>query len=147
MAVENCLRMFDKSTASDENALQDAHEAAVQAALATYNHEAVGTGAPRLKYERQLMVSLKKQFESLANRMSSHGDLHRSTNSNMDLEPSAPYASASSFPSPAEFQNGEEPSLALSKGIANALAQIPMPHWYLIRCGLPSFPPALHKSF
>ncbi|OAE23142.1 hypothetical protein AXG93_1953s1000 [Marchantia polymorpha subsp. ruderalis] len=111
MAVENCLRMFDKSTAPDENALQDAHEAA----LAIYNHEAVGAGAPRLKYERQLMVSLKKQFESLANRMSSHGDLHRSTNSNMDLEPSAPYASASSFPSPAEFQNGEEPSLAYEK--------------------------------
>lgn len=42
-----------------QNALQDAHEAA----LAIYNHEAVGAGAPRLKYERQLMVSLKKQFE------------------------------------------------------------------------------------
>ncbi|KAG6549388.1 hypothetical protein Mapa_009107 [Marchantia paleacea] len=115
MAVENYLRMFDRSTPPEENALQDAHEAAVQAALAIYNHEAVGTGAPRLKIERQLMVSLKKQFESFGNRMSNHGRLHRSSNSNMDLEPSAPYASASSFPSPAEFQNGEERSLAYEK--------------------------------
>ncbi|BBN10139.1 guanylate-binding protein 1/3/4/7 [Marchantia polymorpha subsp. ruderalis] len=75
MAVENYLRMYDKTTPPEENALQDAHEAAVQAALATYNHEAVGTGAPRLKYERQLMVTLKKQFEDHRKKVSMEAEL------------------------------------------------------------------------
>ncbi|KAL3696091.1 hypothetical protein R1sor_010167 [Riccia sorocarpa] len=41
--------------------------------------------------------------------------MHRSASASMDLEPSAPYASASSFPSPADCKNGEEPPIAYEK--------------------------------
>ncbi|CAM6095658.1 unnamed protein product [Calypogeia fissa] len=75
LAVETYLRMFDKTTAPEEAALQDAHEVAVQGALATYNHEAVGTGAPRLKYERQLMSTLKRQFEDHKKKASMEAEL------------------------------------------------------------------------
>ncbi|KAL3682521.1 hypothetical protein R1sor_000543 [Riccia sorocarpa] len=75
MAVENYLRVFDKTVPAEESALQEAHEAAVQAALATYNYEAVGTGAPRLKYERQLMITLKKQFEDHRKKVSMEAEL------------------------------------------------------------------------
>ncbi|KAL2611319.1 hypothetical protein R1flu_023011 [Riccia fluitans] len=75
LAVESYIRVFDKTVAPEESSLRDAHEAAVQAALATYNHEAVGTGTPRLKYERQLMVTLKKQFDDHRKKVSMEAEL------------------------------------------------------------------------
>jgi hypothetical protein len=44
-------------------ALQEAQEEAVQAAFATYNSQAVGTGAVRRNYEKQLNADLERQFE------------------------------------------------------------------------------------
>lgn len=43
--------------------LQEAHEEAFQAALNTFNIEAVGGGTLRKKYEKELYNTVKKQFE------------------------------------------------------------------------------------
>lgn len=43
--------------------LQEAHDESLQAALNTFNLEAVGGGASRKKYEKELYITVKKQFE------------------------------------------------------------------------------------
>jgi hypothetical protein len=43
--------------------LQEVQEEAVQAALTVYNSEAVGGGPTRQKYEKQLHITLKRQFQ------------------------------------------------------------------------------------
>lgn len=43
--------------------LQEAQEKALQAALHVFNTEAVGGGTARKKYERQLYITAKKQFD------------------------------------------------------------------------------------
>jgi hypothetical protein len=43
--------------------LQEAQEEALQAALNTFNLEAVGGGTSRKKYEKDLYITIKKQFE------------------------------------------------------------------------------------
>jgi len=43
--------------------LQEAQEEALQAALNTFNLEAVGGGTSRKKYEKELYTTVKKQFE------------------------------------------------------------------------------------
>lgn len=43
--------------------MREAHEEAVQKALATFNSIAVGTGSARQKYEKRLHTFLRKAFE------------------------------------------------------------------------------------
>jgi hypothetical protein len=43
--------------------LQEAQEEALQAAFAAYNSQAVGTGAVRSNYEKQLNADLEHQFD------------------------------------------------------------------------------------
>ena len=45
--------------------MQEAHEEALQAALNTFNLEAVGGGTSRKKYEKEFYITIKKQFEVL----------------------------------------------------------------------------------
>ena len=43
--------------------MREAHEEAVQKAVATFNAVAVGAGSARQKYEKRLHMFLKKAFE------------------------------------------------------------------------------------
>jgi hypothetical protein len=62
-AVETYNQSFNKQTPLDEVFLQEVQEEAVQAALTVYNSEAVGGGPTRQKYEKQLHITLKRQFQ------------------------------------------------------------------------------------
>eukprot|EP00252_Welwitschia_mirabilis_P006983 TRINITY_DN1796_c0_g2_i1.p1 TRINITY_DN1796_c0_g2~~TRINITY_DN1796_c0_g2_i1.p1 ORF type:complete len:846 (+),score=251.56 TRINITY_DN1796_c0_g2_i1:162-2699(+) len=62
-AVESYIRAFDRPKSPEEGAFLEAHEKALQKAFATFNSDAVGTGAIRQKYENMVHNATKKQFE------------------------------------------------------------------------------------
>lgn len=62
-ATETYMSTFDRSKPPEEVALGEAHEAAVQKALAVYNAGAVGVGSARKKYEFLLQKFFRKAFE------------------------------------------------------------------------------------
>ncbi|XP_024046185.1 guanylate-binding protein 1 [Citrus clementina] len=62
-ATETYMSTFDRSKPPEEVALGEAHEAAVQKALAVYNAGAVGVGLARKKYEGLLQKFFRKAFE------------------------------------------------------------------------------------
>lgn len=62
-AIETYMSTFDRSKPPEEVALGEAHEAAVQKALAVYNAGAVGVGLARKKYEGLLQKFFRKAFE------------------------------------------------------------------------------------
>lgn len=62
-ATETYMSTFDRSKPPEEVALGEAHEAAVQKALAVYNAGAVGVGSARKKYEGLLQKFFRKAFE------------------------------------------------------------------------------------
>jgi hypothetical protein len=55
--------------------LQEVQEEAVQAALTVYNSEAVGGGPTRQKYEKQLHITLKRQFQDYKRKSSLEAEL------------------------------------------------------------------------
>lgn len=61
--TETYMSTFDRSKPPEEVALGEAHEAAVQKALAVYNAGAVGVGLARKKYEGLLQKFFRKAFE------------------------------------------------------------------------------------
>ncbi|XP_071735830.1 uncharacterized protein [Rutidosis leptorrhynchoides] len=62
-ATELYVSIFDRTKPPEEAAMLEAHEEAVQKAVATFNDIAVGTGSARQKYEKRLRLFLKKAFE------------------------------------------------------------------------------------
>ncbi|KAK1412141.1 hypothetical protein QVD17_33144 [Tagetes erecta] len=63
LAAELYVSTFDRTIPPEEAAMREAHEEAVQKALATFNSVAVGTGSARQKYEKRLHTFLRKAFE------------------------------------------------------------------------------------
>ncbi|XP_043701021.1 guanylate-binding protein 1-like [Telopea speciosissima] len=62
-ATEVYMSAFDRSRPPEEVALREAHEEAVQKALAAFNASAVGAGSVRQKYEKLLQNFFRKAFE------------------------------------------------------------------------------------
>ncbi|PPR96058.1 hypothetical protein GOBAR_AA24612 [Gossypium barbadense] len=62
-AAEIYMSTFDRTKPPDEVALREAHEEAIQRALAAYNASAVGVGSMRKKYEEVLKKFFRKAFE------------------------------------------------------------------------------------
>lgn len=62
-ATELYVSIFDRSKPPEEAAMREAHEEAVQKAVATFNAIAVGTGSARQKYEKRFHTFLRKAFE------------------------------------------------------------------------------------
>ncbi|CAJ2672287.1 unnamed protein product [Trifolium pratense] len=62
-ATEVYMASFDRSKPPGEVALREAHEQAVQKAMAAFNASAVGVGTARKKYDGLLQKFLKKAFE------------------------------------------------------------------------------------
>ncbi|TYJ30667.1 hypothetical protein E1A91_A06G146300v1 [Gossypium mustelinum] len=62
-AAEIYMSTFDRTKPPDEVALREAHEEAIQRALAAYNASAVGVGSMRKKYEELLKKFFRKAFE------------------------------------------------------------------------------------
>uniref|UniRef100_A0A7N0UI56 GB1/RHD3-type G domain-containing protein n=1 Tax=Kalanchoe fedtschenkoi TaxID=63787 RepID=A0A7N0UI56_KALFE len=62
-AAETYMSCFDRSKPPEESDLREAHDEAVQKALAEFNAGAVGAGAVRQKYEKLLSCFFKKAFE------------------------------------------------------------------------------------
>ncbi|KAJ8431708.1 hypothetical protein Cgig2_005215 [Carnegiea gigantea] len=62
-ATEEYVYSLDKSRPPEEAPLREAHEAAVQKALATFNVNAVGAGSARQRYDKLLQNFVKRTFE------------------------------------------------------------------------------------
>ncbi|KAK3156705.1 hypothetical protein QOZ80_2AG0110730 [Eleusine coracana subsp. coracana] len=62
-ATEIYMSSFDGSKLAEEDALRDAHEAALRKALDAYNNAAVGTGSSRAQYEKLLNNFCRKAFQ------------------------------------------------------------------------------------
>ncbi|KAL9993965.1 putative guanylate-binding protein [Helianthus debilis subsp. tardiflorus] len=62
-ATEVYKSSFDSSKPPEEAAIREAHEEAVQKALAAFNSIAVGAGSVRQRCEKRLHTLLKKEFE------------------------------------------------------------------------------------
>ncbi|GMI72858.1 GUANYLATE-BINDING PROTEIN-LIKE 3 [Hibiscus trionum] len=62
-AAEIYMSSFDRTKPPEEVALREAHEEAIQRAMAEYNGSAVGVGAMRKKYEELLQKFFRKAFE------------------------------------------------------------------------------------
>ncbi|KAH1056018.1 hypothetical protein J1N35_034083 [Gossypium stocksii] len=62
-AAEIYMSTFDRTKPPEEVALREAHEEAIQRALAAYNASAVGVGSMRKKYEEVLQKFFRKAFE------------------------------------------------------------------------------------
>ncbi|KAK5825899.1 uncharacterized protein LOC108465221 [Gossypium arboreum] len=62
-AAEIYMSTFDRTKPPDEVALREAHEEAIQRALAAYNASAVGVGSMRKKFEELLKKFFRKAFE------------------------------------------------------------------------------------
>ncbi|KVH97443.1 Guanylate-binding protein, C-terminal [Cynara cardunculus var. scolymus] len=62
-ATELYVSIFDRTKPPEEAAMREAHEEAVQKAVATFNAIAVGTGSARQKYEKRFHTFLRKAFE------------------------------------------------------------------------------------
>ncbi|KAJ4977225.1 hypothetical protein NE237_002331 [Protea cynaroides] len=72
-ATEVYMSAFDRSRPPEEVALREAHEEAVQKALAAFNASAVGAGSARHKYEKLLQNFFRKAFEVLDDLVSEYG--------------------------------------------------------------------------
>ncbi|CAL5058560.1 unnamed protein product [Urochloa decumbens] len=64
-AAEIYMSTFGNSRSAEEDALRDAHEAALRKALDAYNTAAVGTGTSRAHYEKVLNNFCRKAFQVL----------------------------------------------------------------------------------
>ncbi|GAB2209596.1 hypothetical protein Drorol1_Dr00026814, partial [Drosera rotundifolia] len=62
-ATEVYMAFFDSSKSPEEVALREAHEDAIQKAMAEFNSSAVGAGFVRQKYEKLLQSFFRKAFE------------------------------------------------------------------------------------
>ncbi|EEC72987.1 hypothetical protein OsI_06894 [Oryza sativa Indica Group] len=62
-AAEVYLSAFDRTKQAEEDALRDAHEAALRKALEAYGTVAVGTGTSRMHYEKVLSNFCRKTFQ------------------------------------------------------------------------------------
>ncbi|GAB2259523.1 hypothetical protein Droror1_Dr00010378 [Drosera rotundifolia] len=62
-ATEVYMASFDRSKPPEEVALREAHEDAIQKAMAEFNSSAVGTGSVRQKYEKLLQSFFRKAFQ------------------------------------------------------------------------------------
>ncbi|XP_076951445.1 uncharacterized protein LOC143624797 [Bidens hawaiensis] len=62
-ATELYVSIFDRTIPPEEAAMREAHEEAVQKAVASFNSIAVGAGSARQKYEKRLHTFLRKAFE------------------------------------------------------------------------------------
>ncbi|MFQ6643594.1 hypothetical protein Gotur_018730 [Gossypium turneri] len=62
-AAEIYMSTFDRTKPPEEVALREAHEEAIQRALAAYNASAVGVGSMRKKYKELLQKFFRKAFE------------------------------------------------------------------------------------
>ncbi|KAI3719712.1 hypothetical protein L6452_20614 [Arctium lappa] len=62
-ATELYVSIFDRTKPPEEAAMREAHEEAVQKAVATFNSIAVGAGSARQKYEKRFHTFLRKAFE------------------------------------------------------------------------------------
>uniref|UniRef100_A0A0E0JYX0 GB1/RHD3-type G domain-containing protein n=1 Tax=Oryza punctata TaxID=4537 RepID=A0A0E0JYX0_ORYPU len=62
-AAEVYLSAFDRTKQAEEDALRDAHEAALRKALEAYSTAAVGTGTSRMHYEKVLNNFCRKTFQ------------------------------------------------------------------------------------
>uniref|UniRef100_A0A0E0DYK3 GB1/RHD3-type G domain-containing protein n=1 Tax=Oryza meridionalis TaxID=40149 RepID=A0A0E0DYK3_9ORYZ len=62
-AAEVYLSAFDRTKQAEEDALRDAHEAALRKALEAYGTAAVGTGTSRMHYEKVLSNFCRKTFQ------------------------------------------------------------------------------------
>ncbi|RLM78573.1 guanylate-binding protein 3-like [Panicum miliaceum] len=62
-AAEIYMSSFGRSRLAEEDALRDAHEAALRKALDAYNTAAVGTGTSRAHYEKVLNNFCRKAFQ------------------------------------------------------------------------------------
>ncbi|KAK8485100.1 hypothetical protein V6N13_062971 [Hibiscus sabdariffa] len=62
-AAEIYMSSFNRTKPPEEVALREAHEEAIQRAMAEYNASAVGVGAMRKKYEELLQKFFRKAFE------------------------------------------------------------------------------------
>ncbi|XP_012450245.1 uncharacterized protein LOC105773118 [Gossypium raimondii] len=62
-AAEIYMSTFDRTKPPEEVALREAHDEAIQRALAAYNASAVGVGSMRKKYEELLQKFFRKAFE------------------------------------------------------------------------------------
>ncbi|CDO99475.1 unnamed protein product [Coffea canephora] len=65
VATEVYMSSFDRSKPPEEAVLREAHEDAVQKAVAAFNATAVGGGSTRLKYEKRFQTFIKKAFEDI----------------------------------------------------------------------------------
>ncbi|KAG5561743.1 hypothetical protein RHGRI_004705 [Rhododendron griersonianum] len=63
LATNVYMSSFDRSKPPEEVALREAHEEAVQKSMAAFNNTAIGAGSTRQKYEKRLLVFLRKAFE------------------------------------------------------------------------------------
>lgn len=75
LALKTYTESFDQTIPPEEVLLQEAHEEALQAALNTFNLEAVGGGTSRKKYEKEVYITAKKQFESRKRKMMMDAEL------------------------------------------------------------------------
>ncbi|KAL7604622.1 uncharacterized protein LOC111914698 [Lactuca sativa] len=62
-ATDLYVSIFDRTKPPEEAAMREAHEEAVQKAMANFNAIAVGSGSARQKYEKRFHTFLKKAFE------------------------------------------------------------------------------------
>ncbi|KAL3519832.1 hypothetical protein ACH5RR_017981 [Cinchona calisaya] len=65
LASEVYMSSFDRSKPPEEAALREAHEDAVQKAVAAFNGTAVGAGSTRQKYEKRFQALAIKAFEDI----------------------------------------------------------------------------------
>ncbi|GAA0160533.1 heterotrimeric G-protein [Lithospermum erythrorhizon] len=65
LATEVYISSFDQTKLPEEAALREAHEDAVQKALAIFKDTAVGFGSTRQKYESRMQKFVKKAFEDI----------------------------------------------------------------------------------
>ncbi|XP_022715822.1 guanylate-binding protein 4-like isoform X2 [Durio zibethinus] len=84
-AAEIYMSSFDRTKPPEEVALREAHEEAIQRALAVYNASAVGVGSMRKKYEELLQKFFRKAFEDYKRNAFMEADL-RCSNAIQSME-------------------------------------------------------------
>ncbi|RWR89610.1 guanylate-binding protein 2 [Cinnamomum micranthum f. kanehirae] len=84
-ATEAYMSSFDRTKPPEEVGLREAHEVAVQKALAVFNSTAVGAGSARQKYEKFLQNFIRKAFEDYKRTAYMEADL-RCSNAIQNME-------------------------------------------------------------
>ncbi|XP_011001219.1 PREDICTED: guanylate-binding protein 3-like [Populus euphratica] len=84
-ATEIYMSSFDRSKPTEEVALRESHEAAVQKSLAAFNAAAVGIGSARKKYEELLQKFSRRAFEDYKRNAFMEADL-RCSNTIQNME-------------------------------------------------------------